>query len=393
MAMIEPDASMVTAAAGVGVWDGIEPLGSSLNRDLSSIELDSDFGMMESPYLLQLTGASNDDRAATEILESERHLHATDNRPMGQDELEERDQEITSDASQSILEIPKLTGTLTYIWSRANELGTWRFCASELVSYIGLFARSVSTPFITLPTNSLSSRPIYFHPSLRAAYCVCAAYSTLTAASQPFFEQILDEEVDKIISSSRFDHPSNLSIDYWESASNGLGNSIDAFRNHLARVQTMILYYLLRAFGCSSRQRSLAEQLEPLLAAWTTELQLRLQLLDGQHCLTTDHDHQFQVLPSTIIQPEEWQSVCRTVLVSYLARSVYSLIKYKAHPLHAELASLPVPTSPLSEKAGMTYHEFADSWTTGGALGTDEDQRFINLLLVACKGLTITSSV
>ncbi|KAH8902609.1 hypothetical protein BR93DRAFT_226732 [Coniochaeta sp. PMI_546] len=404
IAITSTDVSVVPTVVGSGPWDGDEPLHVFLDSGLSGTGLDS-FGlgsgsnMMESADIvyfssLRLAGGStgNGATAATHS-GSEQYSSDTGNRPVIPDGTNETGQEPPSYLSQWIFEVPQLTRTLSYIWPRANELGTWAFCASELVSYVGLFAQAVSTPFISLPTDLQSSRPIDFHPPLRAAYGVCAAYTTLTAASQPFFEQVLDEEVDNLIGSPRFGHSTGMSVAYGNSNSTRFGNSVDTFREHLARVQTMILYYLIRAFGCSSRQRSLAEQLEPLLAAWTVELQLRLKLLDRQQCLTAGGENQFQGFCSTILRPEELQGVYRTILVSYLARSVYSVIKYKTTPLLAELASLPVLTPPISGKASVLYQEFADLWRRGGVAGVDENDRFTNLLLVACRGLTVKTGL
>jgi hypothetical protein len=393
------DVSMITTVVGSGPWDGDEPLHTSLDGGLSGTGLDDSFGlgsdsdMIESADMeyfssLQPAGGSTCNGATAETYSgSEQYLSDTSNIPVILDGTTVARREPPFSPSQWISDVPRLTRTLTYIWPRANEPGTWAFCASELVSYVGLFAQAVSTPFITLP----SDRPIASHPPLRAAYGVCAAYTTLTAASQPFFEQVLNEEVDNLIGS--FGHSTGMSVAYGNSNSTGFGDSVDKFREHLVRVQTMILYYLIRAFGCSPRQRSLAEQLEPLLAAWTVELQLRLQLLDRQQCLTDGGENRFQIFSSTVLRPEEWQAVHRTILVSYLARSVYSVIKYKMTLLLAELASLPVLTPPISGKAIMSYQEFAELWAQGGIAGIDETDRFTNLLLVACKGLNVNTSV
>ncbi|CAM1510752.1 Fc.00g082650.m01.CDS01 [Cosmosporella sp. VM-42] len=114
------------------------------------------------------------------------------------------------------------------------------------------------------------------------------------------------------------------------------------------------------------------------------------------------------------LQTEEIESAYRTILVSYLVRSVYSALVYQTCTLLAELGSLPVfipqqqqfledpivgPEqelwSELRQNAAMqglldpgsqtiSYNNFVDLWTQQRrGLGSEANDRFTILLLVA----------
>uniref|UniRef100_A0A0D2XL22 Uncharacterized protein n=1 Tax=Fusarium oxysporum (strain Fo5176) TaxID=660025 RepID=A0A0D2XL22_FUSOF len=113
----------------------------------------------------------------------------------------------------------------------------------------------------------------------------------------------------------------------------------------------------------------------------------------------------------------EIDSAYRTILISYLARSVHSALISQTCTLLAELGSLPVfihsnePVSDISydesqqafwselrrsaeaqelnrQNKTISYNEFADRWSQQKELlGLNERDRFVVLLLAACKGV------
>jgi hypothetical protein len=85
----------------------------------------------------------------------------------------------------------------------------------------------------------------------------------------------------------------------------------------LAAVQALIIFQFIRLFDGDIRQRALAEDAEPILEAWTFELQRR-----------TQEERTF----TTVTAPSwrSWvfaESVRRTITMSFFLSGIYSLVK------------------------------------------------------------------
>ncbi|KAM0244886.1 hypothetical protein ACHAQJ_010695, partial [Trichoderma viride] len=142
-----------------------------------------------------------------------------------------------------------------------------------MVSYIGTFAKTASTDFIT---------PYNLQFPLTAALGVCAAHKTLTGPSRVVLDKLIEAEIDRLICYV----PQGTTQSVTDLSTSGdvknyfiPMNDLQLFREELARVQAMTLYHIMRSFGSNAAQRRQAALHEPLLAAWTTSLQERIHKL------------------------------------------------------------------------------------------------------------------
>ncbi|KAI2698757.1 transcriptional regulator family: Fungal Specific TF [Penicillium roqueforti] len=236
-------------------------------------------------------------------------------------------------------------------WPRVDDIQTWNFCTRTFLSYIDMFVRHGSNSFIQQVQQ----------PRLRTAFAVCAAYKARTDTNQRVVQQLIDTEVKMLATDARR----------------------CSFVEKLATLQALLLYYTLMLFSGDIHLQFLAEKQEPLLGQWTAELK--------------DPDS-----PAVYDTAESWElyeSARRTVVLSYLLRGVYHVLKYKTCHLINDLVSLPVSLRPQvgwhmresqSLQAGpnsahvVSYHEFVTEWEVGHMSNLDD---FGQLLLVACKGM------
>ncbi|KAH6988900.1 hypothetical protein BKA56DRAFT_574823 [Ilyonectria sp. MPI-CAGE-AT-0026] len=336
------------------------------------------------------------------------------------------------------------------IWPRGHDAETWNFCAGELMSFVTSFAATASSPFILHPALRLRIQPhVQLHYSLQRALGVCAAHSTLGDQGRLVLSQLLETEVQQLIESSQSGNTLAYDPSISDTHENKSNSALFAFREALARVQAMILYQIIGLFGAVAGRQRPCKQHEALMASWTRELLLHLQVIERQpkaippsswisspsSNLDTDEldgarDHETtESLPNTLpllgdtmpLQEEEIWSAYRTILVSYLVRSVYSALTSQTCALLAEMGSMPVLVSRQGQQkpdeansvsrqdlwvnirdkaeargllnAGrgtISYTDFVHLWNgqnwTPGLEGYD---RFTVLLLVACKGVEI----
>lgn len=231
------------------------------------------------------------------------------------------------------------------IWPRACEVETWNFCAKELLSFVTLFATTATSPFILQPTDN------GLHATLQRALGVCAASCTLRELQ---FDQLFEAEMQHLISTSVVGDLSVVPEDAYSQA-------LSAFRHNLARLQAMVLYQIIGLFSTSHVQRHRAEQNEALMASWTRELLLCIQLLElkskvkmwmfPRSNLNTPQPvrEESPVLSSSHgmpLQKEEIESAYRAILVSYLARCIHSLLSHQKGNLIPELGLMPVLVPP-----------------------------------------------
>ncbi|KAF4455932.1 C6 finger domain-containing [Fusarium albosuccineum] len=285
------------------------------------------------------------------------------------------------------------------IWPRVREVETWKFCAKELLSFVTLFATTATSSFILQPAGNR------LHTSLRRALGVCAASYTLS--EQPF-DQLLEDEMQHLTEASTVGDMSVMPGDAYS-------QTLSAFRQHLARLQAMALYQIIGLFSDNTRRQRRAKQHEALMASWTRELLLCIQLLElkskeetpifrdfdlNNPESVTEGPPAFSSCHNTPLQKEEIESAYKTVLVSYFARCVNSILRDQKWGLVVELSWMPVLVPPQQgtkvethdffdeEIHTMAYYDFADLWGQKKSMpGLDAHDRFIVLLLVAYRKL------
>lgn len=328
-------------------------------------------------------------------------------------------------------------------WPRGADRATWRFCADELLSFVQGFARTGSTHFI-------QPFPGVENPDgnlvLNRALGVCAARETLGEEGRDTFEALLDAEVAQLVDSSMSGPTSTL---VGPGVEGGMAELVALFRMELSRLQAMVLYQTIRLFGPSYYQQKIGEGLEPLLAAWTRELLIKVHLLEAhsqqkhsspqmssdqaafdgpsnENASTTlpsnDSDHQQTARNEDCLTHAEIQSAYHTILVSYLIRGVFAALIHQICHLVGEMATLPVLVSepasldqdaraahrqclgvtPGQQQEGgtptlpgchrMSYGDLAAAWNTHRMAPITNYDQFTQLLMVACKGVEIIHS-
>ncbi|KPM45143.1 hypothetical protein AK830_g1317 [Neonectria ditissima] len=251
---------------------------------------------------------------------------------------------------QSTFKIAQSLSTLD-VWPRGRDIETWNFCAREFTSFVTSFATTGSSPFILHSVFEDRSKPhIQLHVSLQRALGVCAAHGTLGGSNQHFFTQLLDTEVQQLIESSKF---GNVPVTYHsvlETQEDGLSDSLSAFRASLARLQSMTLYQIMGLFSNDAGRQRTAQHQEALMASWTRELLLQIQVLELQSKSSSlsfsispinsslgtagpdegqyEDPLESESLPDSLaflqdnmpLQREEVMSAYRTIVISYLVR-------------------------------------------------------------------------
>lgn len=317
-----------------------------------------------------------------------------------------------------------------------HDPNRWTFCASKMVSYISTFAKTASTDFIT---------PYSLQSPLTAALGVCAAHKTLAGSSRAVLDKLIETEIDNLI----WYVPQGTTVSVTDLSTSGdvnncftPTNDLQLFREELARVQAMTLYHIMRSFGSDATQRRQAAQHEPLLAAWTTSLQERINKL--YRVMDQDILDRSVSSFSTLLRPDqsawvptngqcsqlgncsfdsgplredELESAHRTILISYFVRATYAVVTFGICPLISELESLLVSVpasvkgrrhyfgtdkrcpsrtfSPLDSQAcdgsRLSYRELLALWEQGYMSTMDLEDEYTQLLLVACKGVSVLS--
>jgi hypothetical protein len=333
-------------------------------------------------------------------------------------------------------------GTQPY-WPRGADTDTWMFCADELLSFVQSFARTGSTHYIqAFPGVGNPDGNLVLHRALG----VCAARETLGAEGRDTFEALLDAEATQLVDSSMSGSTSTL---VGPGVDGGMEELVALLRMELSRLQAMVLYQTIRLFGPSNYQRKIGEGLEPLLAAWTRELLIKIHMLEAhsqqKHSSpqmssdqgasdgpsnenadtplpTSDAGHQQTAQNADCLTHAEIQSAYRTILVSYLIRGIYAALVHQICHLVGEMATLPVLVSeppsldqdaraahrqclgvtPGQQQQGgtptlpgchrMSYGDLAEAWNTHRMAPITNYDQFTQLLMVACKGVDIIHS-
>ncbi|OQV08725.1 hypothetical protein CLAIMM_12951 [Cladophialophora immunda] len=156
----------------------------------------------------------------------------------------------------------------------------------------------------------------------------------------------------------------------------------------LLATQALIFYEIIRLFDAEVGQRDAGERQLAILSAWTKRLQEA----------TTACQEGILHRKSPYLRWVTLESARRTVLISIMVHSVYSLVKDGVCNTVPLMARMPVSldanlwhmseqewceaTSGVEDKL-MTYHEYVTKWSHGKLL--QDYGAYETILLVACK--------
>lgn len=253
--------------------------------------------------------------------------------------------------------IPNMLGELGNLQPVSGNTRSWKWVIEQLKSYPRDFALRAETVFI--------HKNFLRHPGsgpLRAAFGVCAGCICRAETNEFMIFDTLNAEMSTLAQSGT------------------LNNSLE---EGLATFQAIVLYQIIRLFYGDSKQRILAERQKSYIAAWGLQLLHRAgdELQDAQPAWET------------------WlltESVRRTVMVAFIAHSVYAIFKHGVCPEMPTLAVLPVSSKQafwssqeaylnhFAEEETMKYPEFTSLWTMSPPRTLEP---FEKMILVACKGI------
>jgi hypothetical protein len=172
------------------------------------------------------------------------------------------------------------------------------YCASRLALLPHGFASAGQTMFIHRQ---------YFQTlqsvALQQAMSACALYCIRTAATKPLVHQVIQRNVQHLLSTTDTSSSSNCDL--------------------LSALQALLLYQLMRLFDGDIRLRTTAEADEAITISWATELRARA-------CAPSLPLHSIVTFANN---SEDWQlwmfseSIRRTVVTTFLLRGVYNYLK------------------------------------------------------------------
>jgi len=192
------------------------------------------------------------------------------------------------------------------------------YCLRVLKGYPETFVREGRLDFLHQRLYRDSSPK-----AIQDAYCICSVYLTKSEANENLVYRIIDSKVNALLEP----HSS------W------------TYGVNLACVQALILVLIVRLFDGNIKQRVLGEQLEVVLDLWTEQLRRRTV---GE-------------LPPTWSAYHVWiftESARRTVLISFLLRGLYSLLKTGVFQLAETMRTLSLSTRKMLWETPPT-----DDWT------------------------------
>ncbi|CAL5868428.1 uncharacterized protein PFLUO_LOCUS2653 [Penicillium psychrofluorescens] len=255
-------------------------------------------------------------------------------------------------------------------YPRVDDKKTWAFGVRTLLNQVNIFLRTGSAFFIH-PRAQTENKLL---PPLRVAYGVCSAYRVRKESEFPFFQQLLEKEIE------------NLAI----------LRSPDTFQEQVAELCAMLLYYILVHFGGTRQRGKLADKSEIILAQHTARVE-SLELATRQSTAT--------LIEAELLSNEEglnlWnlcESARKVVMVSYLAREIRHVLLFKTCSLLRQIVALPVSkkltflpgnkygtgdTTSAQWQDIVSYDRFVRDWEVGELGVIDE---FTYFLISMCKG-------
>ena len=184
------------------------------------------------------------------------------------------------------------------------------------------------------------------------AFLALSTYLAKTDKTEALIHRIIEEKVDKLVTSQ---------------TNGGLPNgTID----EIGRVQSLLIYSMIRLFDGDIRQRHLAERHLPVLHEWTKQMLVHASIDTGNDALlicnaltnytpelTSEPQIPCQVSPEQLLW-HAWiisESVRRTWCISMLIQSGYELLKTGTGPCYGGLL--------VTTRRGVWQAETAFAWT------------------------------
>ncbi|KAJ5623739.1 hypothetical protein N7510_000048 [Penicillium lagena] len=255
-------------------------------------------------------------------------------------------------------------------YPRVDDKKTWAFGVKTLLNQVDIFLRTGSAFFIHPQAQTEHN----LLPPLRAAYGVCSSYRVRMESEFPFFQQLLENEIENMLAL----------------------RSPDILQEQVAELCAMVLYYVLIYFGGTSQRGKLADKSETFLAQHTARVE-SLEIATRQSTAV--------LIEAGLLSNEEglnlWhlcESARKVVMVSYLAREIRHVLRFKTCYLLRYIIALPVSKKlifPSGDKHGtgdatsaqwqdiVSYDRFVRDWEAGELGVADE---FTYFLISMCKG-------
>ncbi|KAJ5826010.1 hypothetical protein N7474_003148 [Penicillium riverlandense] len=255
-------------------------------------------------------------------------------------------------------------------YPRVDDKKTWAFGVKTLLNQVDVFLRTGSAFFIHPQAQTENN----LLPPLRVAYGVCSSYRLRAESEFPFFQQLLENEIENLMTL----------------------RSPDTLQELVAELCAMLLYYVIIHFGGTQQRGKLADKSETFLAQHTARVE-SLELATRQSTAT--------LIEAELLSDEEvlnlWhlcESARKVVMVSYLAREIRHVLRFKTCYLLRHIVALPVSkklifvpgnkygtghTSSAQWQDVVSYDRFVRDWEDGRRGVADE---FTYFLISMCKG-------
>jgi hypothetical protein len=234
-----------------------------------------------------------------------------------------------------------------------------RYCVKHLKSIPGKLFREGQTPFI----HRRAYDPVMPSP-LQEAWCAASLYLGKTAENEAMIWDIITTKVSWLVEP-------RVS---W------------SVSEHLACVQALVIFQIIRLLDGDIHQRADAEQHEETLARWTNQLAIRSGILTS----------------SVQVSPASWDTwvfeemICRTVIVSRMVQAMFAIQKQGYCTLVAAVTELSftlqralweAPTAihwQMAMKEKRRYYALHMDFTEAMETATVDDVDDLGLLMMVC---------
>ncbi|KAF2703885.1 hypothetical protein K504DRAFT_473583 [Pleomassaria siparia CBS 279.74] len=289
------------------------------------------------PALLQPSESSNSSESAQEVIVHEQHQRGI-----------------------TCVE-PRMCDEITQMWEPSYlTKDQVRFIVNKLCSFIPSMASAGNTPF----THEALYRD-YSPPAYQDSCSLSALYLMRTDKNIPILTKSIDSKIACLLTSSS----------HW------------TLSEHLAAVQALIIYQIIRLFDPALGLQAIAEKQNYLLELWTAYLWKRS--FNDPGVFTSCYD-------SWVF----YESLRRTTIMSVFIRGTWNALTSGGFCDQVPvLARLPLSKDgqlwhgdlhqwtekePCATQCLQTYGEFSTAWQSGSP--PDQLTDFERLLLVACRG-------
>lgn len=223
---------------------------------------------------------------------------------------------------------------------------------------------------------------LHMPQSIQDAYTTCAAYFACTLKNRKMMLRIIEQRVATLLTEQQEyqyrHHQDTDNSQFLSMEDNFHANGIEETRNrssskkttsvqdHLARVQALLIYQLIRLYDGDMRSRLMAESLIPVLTRWCAQM-LDSALLSSQYVSSSMDAHQMggngkEKSPASTAKKlnSDWrawilaESVRRTWLVAGHMQCIYRLLSYGINACPGGLMFTP--------RAGLWHAESAYEW-------------------------------